>query len=216
MSFVDKIRYGNISLEYKKTAERKDEISHGLKKLGLYDKLFRMPYPKNSSETTQKELESCVRLINTASDVVINFCQNAEDDHPQLFIDYLKRNGYEDTTKENITDIINQTEPINLRLKQYYNRPRPYQLAHYYDLNLHVPVKTTGVDNPAYPSGHALEGYIIAELLSEKYPEHSVALRKLGKNIGLSRMIIGVHYKSDYEFGRFIGKMIVKNKLISL
>lgn len=216
MSFIDKIRYGNISLEYKNLAEKQDKISRRLIKLGLYDRLFEMPFPENSSKTTQEELKSCVRLIAIASDVVLNFCQQAEQDHCQLFLNYLDRNGIKDISREMLTETISRLDPINFRLKQFYNRPRPYQLADYYNLNLHVPIKTTGVDNPAYPSGHALEGYVISELLAARYPEHNVALRKLGKNIGLSRIIIGVHYKSDYQFGRFVGKIIVQNKLISL
>jgi hypothetical protein len=214
MSLIDKIRYGNPSLEYKETYFKRDKLTEALIELGLYEQLFKMPPPSNSSEKTVKELKSCVKLINEASDMLISFCKEAEDDYCQLFIDYLNRHGVYDITKEDLNNIIYQLDPLTFRLKYHYNRPRPYQLAYYYDLDLYVPIMTERIDHPSYPSGHALEGFVISELLAQKYPEHKNHLLKLGKNIGLSRMIIGVHYKSDYDFGRLLGKIIIENQLI--
>lgn len=216
MIFIDKIKYGNLNFRDREISLKQDELSERLMDLAVYDRLFEMPPPPNSSEETIRELKSCVKMIGDASEAIIQFCQAAEDDYCQVFIDYLKRHGINDLTKEEMQNVIDQLDPLTFRLKEYYNRPRPSQLAYYYDLNLHVPIKTTGVDNPAYPSGHALEGYVMAELLAERYPEYSVGLLKLGKNIGLSRMIVGVHYKSDYDFGVYIGKQIIANNLVQL
>lgn len=216
MSFLDKIKYGNLNFRDKEISLKNDELSEKLIELNLYDRLFDMPPPVNSSETTINELKSCVRLIHKISEPVIHFCQAAEDDYCQVFLEYLKRHGIEDTSKKEMQTVIDQLDPLIFRLKNHYNRPRPFQLAYYYDLDLHVPIKTTGVDNPAYPSGHALEGYVMAELLAERYPEHKVDLLKLGKHIGLSRMFVGIHYTSDYDFGRYIGKVIIENNLINL
>ena len=214
MSFIDKIRYGNLNFRDKEISLRDDRLSRRLDQLGIYDNLFDMPPPANSSDITVNELKSCVKMINNASETVLQFCQAAEDDYCQVFIDYLKRHGLDELKKEDLQKIINQVDPLIFRLKEYYNRPRPFQLAYYYDLDLHIPIKTTGIDNPAYPSGHAIEGYIIAEFLAKKYSDYKLGLLKLGKNIGLSRMIVGIHYKTDYDFGRYIGKLIIENNLI--
>ena len=216
MSFIDKIKYGNLNFRDKEISLKQDELSERLMDLGIYDRLFEMLPPSNSSDETIRELKSCVKMIGDASEAVIQFCQAAEDDYCQVFIDYLERRGINDLKKEEMQNVIDQLDPLTFRLKEHYNRPRPFQLAYYYDLDLHVPIKTTGVDNPAYPSGHALEGYVMAELLAERYPDYKVGLLKLGKNIGLSRMVVGVHYKSDYDFGRYLGKIIIENDLVRL
>lgn len=216
MNFINKIKYGNLNFKDKEISLKQDELSERLMDLGIYDRLFEMPPPANSSDKTIRELNSCVKMIGNVSETVIQFCQTAEDDYCQVFIDYLKRRGINDLTKEDMQNVIDQLDPLIFRLKNHYNRPRPYQLAYYYDLDLHVPIKTTGVDNPAYPSGHALEGYVMAELLAERYPDYKVGLLKLGKNIGLSRMVVGVHYKSDYDFGRYLGKLVIENDLVRL
>lgn len=216
MSFLDKITYGNLNLEYKVAAEKDDLLSKKLKELDLYDDLFNRPPPNNSSKTTLKELKSCVRLIKSTTKQELKFCKLAENDHLQLFMDLLEKYNITDTTKEDLNKIVSELDPINYRLKDHYNRPRPYQLAHYYKLDLHIPITTHQVDHPAYPSGHALEGYVLGHLLAAKYPQHKKELLRLGKNIGLSRMYIGVHYKSDYDFGVYLGKVIVDNKLLKL
>ena len=216
MSFIDKIRYGNLSREDYEVSLRQDDISKSLNELGLYDQLFDMPPQPNSSPATQKELKALNKYTNNISDIVLEFCKKADKDHLGLFISYLNDHGIYDITKKDLDRVTDKTHTILIRTKDHYNRPRPFQLAYYYDLDLHIPIKTTGIDNPAYPSGHALEGYVMSELLAERYPEYSVGLLKLGKNIGLSRMIVGVHYKSDYHFGRYLGKVIIENDLVRL
>jgi hypothetical protein len=216
MSFIDKIKYGTLPLEYKNLADKNDAVSQKLKSIDMYRDLFEMQPPNNSSEKTLAELKECVRMINAASDKILKFCLEAEQDHLQLFISALEKHGIHDTTKADLQKVVEELDPLDFRLKDFYNRPRPYQLAYHYKLKLHIPIKTTGTDSPAYPSGHALEGYVLSHLLAAKYPKHKDELIKLGKNIGLSRLHIGVHYKSDYDFGVWIGKLIINNKLIKL
>ncbi|NBP56191.1 phosphatase PAP2 family protein [bacterium] len=214
MSLIDKIRYGNLSKEYYEVSLRQDDISKSLEELGLYDKLFDMPPPPNSSAITQKELKNLVSHTNNISDIVLEFCKNADKDHLGLFISYLKNHGIYDITKEDLDRVTDQTYAFLIRIKDHYNRPRPYQLAYYYNIDLHTAVNSHTADTPSYPSGHSFESFIIAELLANKYPEHAMGLLKLGKNIGLSRLLIGVHYRSDHDFGRYLGKVIIENELI--
>ena len=81
-------------------------------------------------------------------------------------------------------------------LKRLHNRPRPAQLAEHFDVEIDV-LETKTHHTPAYPSGHAAYGYLIAELLSDKYPQHKKELMKLADKTGFLRVIQGVHYPSD-------------------
>ena len=216
MSFIDKVTYGNLSLKYKEKTLQHDEVSEKLIKLDLYDHLFEMPPSSNSSNQTKRELLKLVANIKNLSDIKLEFCKKAEKDHVGLFVEYLNRHGVEDIKKDDLNEVLNELEPLLIRLKEHYNRPRPYQLANYYGLDLYVPVEACNALTPSYPSGHSYEGYILGELLSKRYPEHKDGLLKLGKNIGLSRLVIGVHYRSDHDFGRYLGKTIIENQLIHL
>lgn len=214
MSFIDKIRYGNLSREDYEVSLRQDDISKSLDELGLYDKSFDMPPPPNSSPATQKELKALIKYTNNISDIVLEFCKKADKDHLGLFISYLNDHGIYDIAKKDLDRVTDKTHTILIRTKDHYNRPRPYQLAYYYNLDLHPVINSKTAITAAYPSGHSFESFIIAELLAQKYPEHAYGLLRLGKNIGLSRLLIGVHYRSDHDFGRYLGKIIIENQLI--
>ena len=59
---------------------------------------------------------------------------------------------------------------------------------------------------PSYPSGHSVQGILIARVLSDKYPKAKKAFNKTGDNISYSRRVARAHYKSDSKFGEQIGK----------
>ena len=68
---------------------------------------------------------------------------------------------------EELTHIINNSYPIVMEHKRYYNRPRPAQV------NADIkPVKSLTANTPAYPAGHTFQAYLIANHLSNKYPKH--------------------------------------------
>lgn len=216
MSFIDNIKFGNLTLKDKEKTLVKDEISARLVDLGLYDRLFDMPPPSNVSSQTKHELSQLVKITSKVSEATLEFCQNAENDLVKVFVDFLYRYSITDTTRQDLDRVLDETEPLLYRLKEYYNRPRPNQLAVYYDLDLYVMIETKATNHPAYPSGHSYESYIMASLLSQKYPKHKEKLMKLAESIGLSRILIGVHYKSDHEFGCYLGKLLIDNDLIAL
>lgn len=216
MSFIDKVKFGNLSLKDKEKTLKDDEVSSRLKELGLYDELFEMPPPSNSSPTTKEELTQVLYATKNVSESTLEFCQNAEDDLVQLFVDFLYRYSITDVTRQQLDEVLDQTEPLLYRLKEHYCRPRPNQLAVYYDLDLYVKIETKAANHPAYPSGHSYESYIMAALLSQKYPKHKEKLMRFANSIGLSRILIGVHYKSDHEFGVYLAKLLIDNDLVEL
>jgi acid phosphatase (class A) len=86
--------------------------------------------------------------------------------------------------------------------KQRFQRPRPHQL----EPRLHPCTAVPG--HPAYPSGHALQGYLIARVLALIFPEDRQALMDAGTLIGHEREIAGLHYPSDARASRALGEAL--------
>lgn len=216
MNFIDEIKYGNLGYREKQISLKQTKVEDKLKELGLYDSLFDMPPPKNSDSKLRKELEVIAGMVENISDVTLAFCKDAEEDLVQLFVDFLSRNGIYQVSKQDLDKVLDKTEPLLYKLKEHYNRARPQQVAYYHNIKINIPIQFANGNHPAYPSGHSYEGYIIAHLLAEKYPKHKESLLKLGKNIGFSRIVVGLHYFSDHDFGCYLGKLVVDNNLVKI
>lgn len=83
--------------------------------------------------------------------------------------------------------------------KKRFNRARPHQL----EPRLHPAISVPS--HPAYPSSHALQGYLVARTLSLLFPEKNQDLMAVGEQIGREREIAGVHYPSDSKASRALG-----------
>ncbi|WP_306591002.1 phosphatase PAP2 family protein [Geothrix sp. 21YS21S-4] len=81
-------------------------------------------------------------------------------------------------------------------LKQHFQRPRPYAA----DPRVQPAVERE--TSPSYPSGHATRGLVYALVLAELAPERRDALLVRGRQVGVDRVIGGVHYPSDIEAGQ--------------
>ena len=68
----------------------------------------------------------------------------------------------------------------------------------------------------AFPSGHALQSFLIAACVSEALPTDNTAndlkaaLHALADRIGENREVAGVHYPSDREASRAIAPVVMK------
>jgi acid phosphatase (class A) len=88
--------------------------------------------------------------------------------------------------------------------KKHWARKRPFVT----NVDIHPCIKQE--TSFAYPSGHGAYGAAGAEILSEVFPRHATGLRKAGKQIGLNRVIGGVHHSSDIEAGYELGHKTVE------
>jgi acid phosphatase (class A) len=82
-------------------------------------------------------------------------------------------------------------------------RPRPYV-----EDPAIIPCDTSylqGTEEQAYPSGHAMNGYVVAIVLSILFPEHRQAILARGARYGDNRVVCGVHHPTDVEQGRLLG-----------
>ena len=211
---INQIVYGNAPIEFKDIIEDKnDPIRKWFEKEGIVDKIIKEA-PLNDSETTKEDLDQLIELTENATGDDITFSRYADDQNnlPNLFIDLLNSKGYEETM-DGYFRIDNQTDVILNFLKDVINRPRPYQLAKAYNLELYPLIRTDAM-TAAYPSGHALTAFVMSEHYSRKYPEIASEVRDLGKRIARSREVVGIHYPSDTKISRYICDVMFDNDLI--
>jgi len=120
-----------------------------------------------------------------------------------------------DYDKKIATKLIKESAPIILELKKHFNRPRPKVLAKKMNIKLDD-YEMESMKTPSYPSGHSVQGMLIAKVLSDKYPKAKSAFSKTGKNISYSRRVARAHYKSDSKMGEKLGNSMynhIKNKI---
>jgi acid phosphatase (class A) len=211
---INQIVYGNAPIEFKDIIENNnDPIKKWFEKEGLIDKIINEA-PSNDSETTKNDLDQLIELTTNATGDDITFSRYADDQNnlPNLFIDLLNSKGYEETMEE-YYKIDGQTDTILNFLKDVINRPRPYQLAKTYNIPLYPLIRTNAM-TAAYPSGHALTGFVMSEYYARKYPKISSEVRDLGKRIARSREVVGIHYPSDTKISRYICDVMFDNNLI--
>lgn len=95
---------------------------------------------------------------------------------------------------------------VSVPAKDRYNRRRPM-------IGDDKPICILREDwmktNASYPSGHSMTGWTWALILAELAPDKADDMLTIGKAVGDSRAICGVHYTSDIEAGRTLGSAMV-------
>lgn len=89
-------------------------------------------------------------------------------------------------------------------VKNGYARPRPYLS------DSRVIPAIERESSPSYPSGHATRGMAFALVLAELVPARREALVERGRQVGVDRVIGGVHWPSDIEAGQRLGAALVE------
>jgi|TARA_R110001592_G_scaffold359914_1_gene667455 hypothetical protein len=114
-----------------------------------------------------------------------------------------------------IQKLINESAPIIMKIKNHHNRPRPKVMAKKIKTKMED-IEMASMKTPSYPSGHSVQGVLIANALANKYPNKKDKLKKMGRDISYSRRSARAHFKSDSLFGEQIGKDMynyIKNKI---
>ena len=104
-----------------------------------------------------------------------------------------------------IKELIKDSGKLIYQLKYKFNRPRPYQIAEHYGIEDFKRHKLDTAKSPSYPSGHAMQGRVIALYLSDKDPSNRKEYMMIGHNISESRIMARAHYQSDRKYGDLLG-----------
>ena len=212
---LDDIRFGNLRKSHfeKIKEDRAGMLSEALKAGVIKDIVENHPFPKNSSEETKKELEYLKEITDSATEDDKKFCDMMEDDHYKFFEKIAKSLGMEGITEEVIKDWTKDVDPIIFYLKNKFNRPRPYQLANYVDVDLY-PIISTDANSGAYPSGHTMDFLVILFRFSKLRPDLVDKFNQIYERIENVRQLSGVHYPSDKKVSEILFSKLVKSGIL--
>ena len=164
-------------------------------------KYFKKKPPSNNSFTTKQELQELTKIPMQESFV------KDKDDIKKSFESIVGKD-------KTIQSLIDDSAPLITKIKEHHNRPRPKVIAKKAKIKMDN-IEMDSMKTPSYPSGHSVQGVLIASVLSDKYPSKKNKLNKMGRDISYSRRVARAHYKSDSLFGEKIGKDMaehIKNK----
>ena len=203
---LNQVTYGNPTIENKKFIEEK----------GFMDSLFVQfdedSFPLNDSELVKDELNEIVDYINSISDEenksFLTRYKSYDRSLIQTIATTFKQKGID--VESICEDIIDDTKNLIYKLKYFYQRPRPFQLAQYYKLKL-FPYNSFSSNTPSYPSGHTLQAYVILNVIASKHPNQFQFCKEMIDDIAYSRLYLGLHYPSDNDFSIEIAKKILQH-----
>jgi len=203
---MNQVTYGNPTQENKIFIEQK----------GFMDELFVQfdedSFPLNDSELVKDELNEIVDYVNSISDeenkAFLTRYKSYDRSLIQTITTTFKQKGID--VESICENIITDTKNLVYKLKYFYQRPRPYQLAQYYKLKL-FPYNSFSSSTPSYPSGHTLQAYVILNVIADKHPNEYQFCKEMIDDIAYSRLYLGLHYPSDNDFAIQIAKKILQH-----
>jgi hypothetical protein len=160
------------------------------------------PPPANSSTETRAELDELLELQQKRAPAQVKM-MTKHLDYDGVCSAILAATHRKQTrapkTKALLRHVQMDASLALFHAKKRFNRARPHQL----EPRLHPAISVPS--HPAYPSNHALQGYMVARTLSLLFPQESEDLITVGEQIGREREIAGLHYPSDSRASRALG-----------
>ena len=165
-------------------------------------KIFRDGWQKITLENPipeEAEIDKLIAICHSATEKDKEEYKKCDTDASYFIKEHLAKNDlqFDNSVIEYIEE---QCVPIVRHYKNFFNRPRPYQVAAFHNKELRR-FKTGTASTPSYPSGHTVQPLVVALHYSKKYPEHKNALLEGAKICGYGRVLAGLHYPTDYEAG---------------
>ena len=161
------------------------------------------PFPENTSKKTLKEIKYLSELVEDIEYV-------RENDKVKKSFGKLHKELELEYNEDEAGKYLKESSKYIMELKYKFQRPRPYQIAEFYGINLNG-VDLDSMKTPSYPSGHAVQGYLMGMIYSERHPEYREVFTQLGEDIAHSRINAKAHYPSDKKFGKEIAERLFDN-----
>lgn len=168
--------------------------------------------PANSSQATFDELKIISRATLNRSKKDIEFVYNMDQDLDTPFTKLLAKHNLS-YPEEFIDNAYKLIYPLLLNVKNYWNRPRPTQLADIFNIKIDR-ILTDTIHTPSYPSGHTVYSSLAANILKNRYPKLATEFDKIVLDTAKARVMQGVHYPSDNQASIVFAKFVY-NKLKS-
>jgi hypothetical protein len=202
---LDQVTFGNPTIEQKKYLEEISIVDD------LFPKLKQDSFPASSSELVKDELNEIVDYLNDISEGNETYLARYKSYDRSLLQVIVATFHEKDIDVEELTkNIFEDIKPLLLKLKYYFQRPRPKQIAQFYKLKL-FPYQSFSSDTPSYPSGHTLESYVALNVIANKYPNEYQFCKDMIDDIAYSRIYLGLHFATDNDFAKFVGQEILKH-----
>ena len=198
---IDKVTHGNPTKKHLKDMQRDTPL------ITISADAIRIPAPPaNSSDITRSELMGIKTAVDNVTDGERQFIDISDPHLLELFKSTAIQNNLS-FDECYFKRLLYQIRTLTLALKYRYNRPRPQQISKFYGIDIAKNNSET-TQTPSYPSGHAIQSHVIANVLSLMYPEYEKLFKNLADRISLSRIQMGSHYYSDIKIGEEIANMI--------
>lgn len=204
---LDSIVYGNPTRGYLPFLQQTSILDKH------FESLSKFTPPRNSSKATREELNMLVDYVEEISkqEDILKRYQSYDYDLEKVFANVVMQMKLSEELIAMIDSLFDDINPLLLKLKMHFQRPRPYQLAYAYKLKL-FPYRSLSADSPSYPSGHALQSKIICYVLGNHLPEYFEYFESLANDICYSRQYLGIHYPSDVDYAILCFETIIKDK----
>ncbi len=138
-------------------------------------------------------------MESTRTDEDVESVANHDEDSKYAIKEFMKKHGIA-FHKDELQDIVDQTNKTIMHFKNKFNRKRPFEI----DGNLDVLGSKTNKTR-SYPSGHSTQAMIIALYVAQKFPKHKDGLMEAAKEVGMGRVKAGFHFLSDHVAGQMLG-----------
>jgi hypothetical protein len=161
-----------------------------------YSEFKNMPPPADGSLRTLSEIKALKNIPINKSFV------KKRDNIYESFKEVADKKNI-NLDKKEINNLNDSSAEVILKLKKYYNRPRPKDQAKQYGVDLEN-VELSSMKTPSYPSGHSAQGILIGNYLADKYNDQE--FKEVGNEISYARNVARAHYKSDSDMGKKLGE----------
>ena len=162
------------------------------------------PFPENTSKKTLEEIRYLSKVEEDSEFV-------KEHDKVAKVFGKLHKDLELEYNQDEAKKYLRESAKYIMELKYKHQRPRPYQIAKFYNIDLNG-VDLDSMKTPSYPSGHATQGHLLGMIYSERYPQHRKEFMKLGEDVAESRINGKAHYPSDKKAGIHLAEKLFENK----